>query len=166
MSDALVALGRICKFLTAEELVNTLSITHNAVNGVEAEGTFIWETRAQVIVDNPCPVFSFYPLSAADPSLKEHKPAETPSTQHHKRKWDFLKRRKVEQDSEVPLLPTRMLAEKAGRHSPAEDEKPFELVDLVLRIPKGSFVAIVGRVGSGKVLPMVVCQMDDISNVS
>jgi ABC-type lipoprotein export system ATPase subunit len=31
-----------------------------------------------------------------------------------------------------------------------EDEKPLEL-SLKLRIPKGSFIAIVGPVGSGKV---------------
>ena len=30
------------------------------------------------------------------------------------------------------------------------EEKPFTLDDLSLRIPKGQFVAIVGRVGSGK----------------
>ena len=32
-----------------------------------------------------------------------------------------------------------------------KEEKPFELVDVKLKIPRGSFVAIVGRVGSGKV---------------
>ena len=32
-----------------------------------------------------------------------------------------------------------------------EDEKPFALKDLQLKVPKGAFVAIVGRVGSGKV---------------
>ena len=32
-----------------------------------------------------------------------------------------------------------------------DEDQPFELVDLKLKIPRGSFVAIVGRVGSGKV---------------
>ena len=31
------------------------------------------------------------------------------------------------------------------------DEKPFELKGLDIAVPKGSFVAIVGRVGLGKV---------------
>lgn len=32
-----------------------------------------------------------------------------------------------------------------------QEEKPYELKDLKLKVPKGAFVAIVGRVGSGKV---------------
>lgn len=46
------------------------------------------------------------------------------------------------------------VAEKAGgeeNDAREEEEKPFNLRDLRLRIPRGSFVAIIGRVGSGKV---------------
>jgi ATP-binding cassette subfamily C (CFTR/MRP) protein 1 len=32
-----------------------------------------------------------------------------------------------------------------------EEEKPFELKNLNLKVAKGSFIGIVGRVGSGKV---------------
>ncbi|KAJ6470798.1 P-loop containing nucleoside triphosphate hydrolase protein, partial [Mycena vitilis] len=35
--------------------------------------------------------------------------------------------------------------------TPREEEKPFELTNLRFDVPKGSFVAIVGKVGSGKV---------------
>lgn len=49
----LVALGRISKFLTAEELAESLFIDHKAMNGVEVEGAFTWETTAKVVIDIP-----------------------------------------------------------------------------------------------------------------
>ena len=60
----------------------------------------------------------------------------------------------------APVLP--MIAE-GGRSDDANekdvdnraDEKPFELNNLKLKVPKGAFVAIVGRVGSGKVISIV-----------
>ena len=53
LSDVLVALGRISKFLTAEELAESLFIDHKAMNGVEVEGAFTWETTAKVVIDIP-----------------------------------------------------------------------------------------------------------------
>jgi hypothetical protein len=44
LSDVVVALGRISDFLSAEELVESLLIDYGAKNGVEAEGSFTWET--------------------------------------------------------------------------------------------------------------------------
>ena len=41
-----------------------------------------------------------------------------------------------------------------------DEDKPFELADLKLRIHKGSFVAIVGRVGSGKVSFILLLEHD------
>ncbi|KAJ7827865.1 multidrug resistance-associated ABC transporter [Mycena olivaceomarginata] len=38
----------------------------------------------------------------------------------------------------------------SGATTPREEEKPFELRDLKFSVPKGVFVAIVGKVGSGK----------------
>ena len=55
---------------------------------------------------------------------------------------------------ELPLLPVRTAEDKEvdeETESNSESEKPFELTDITFRVPKGSFVAIVGRVGSGKV---------------
>lgn len=43
--------------------------------------------------------------------------------------------------------------ETSGATSSEADRQPFELKDLRLSIPRGAFVAIVGRVGSGKVIP-------------
>jgi hypothetical protein len=48
LTDVLIALRRISKFLTAEELGETLFIDPETKNGVEAEGTFIWEVSRKV----------------------------------------------------------------------------------------------------------------------
>ena len=47
-----------------------------------------------------------------------------------------------------PLLPATTHTKEAS--VAGEEEKPFELRGMKLKIPKGAFVAIVGRVGSGK----------------
>ncbi|RPD56133.1 multidrug resistance-associated ABC transporter [Lentinus tigrinus ALCF2SS1-7] len=46
-------------------------------------------------------------------------------------------------------LPTTAPPEEQEKEK-APEEKPFELKNLRLKVPKGAFVAIVGRVGSGK----------------
>jgi ABC-type polysaccharide/polyol phosphate transport system ATPase subunit len=67
---------------------------------------------------------------------------------------------------EVPLLPIRTSEEKKTNDADDEDihdeERPFELKDIVLRVPRGSFVAVVGRVGSGKVIPTVLLSATNV----
>ena len=41
--------------------------------------------------------------------------------------------------------------DKGATTPAAQEEKPFELNNLKIKVEKGAFVAIVGRVGSGKV---------------
>ena len=80
-----------------------------------------------------------------DESPKEPSPSR-------QRWWKNLRRGKPVE--ELPLLPVRTAEDKEANEeleSNPESEKPFELTDIALRVPKGSFVAIVGRVGSGKV---------------
>jgi ATP-binding cassette, subfamily C (CFTR/MRP), member 1 len=63
-----------------------------------------------------------------------------------KAKQQEKKANKKKRDSVLPTTATTDSEKKADA-----PEKPFELKGLNLKIPKGSFVAIVGRVGSGKV---------------
>jgi ABC-type polysaccharide/polyol phosphate transport system ATPase subunit len=70
----------------------------------------------------------------------------SPSRQHW---WKYFSKRKAVEA--LPLLPVKTAEDNEERESNPESEKPFELTDIALQVPKGSFVAIVGRVGSGKV---------------
>lgn len=127
MAEAAVALGRISKFLVAEELVEDTLIDYSGSNAINVDGDFIWE-------------------AADKPTEKSADADADPSTT--KKKSD-----KEANDSDV--LPTTSIGEKEDSTKEPElkeDEQPFEFKDLKLTVPKGSFVALVGRVGSGKVL--------------
>jgi ATP-binding cassette, subfamily C (CFTR/MRP), member 1 len=56
-----------------------------------------------------------------------------------------------------PTLPT--IADDGGSLVKEAVEKPFELKNLNLKVPKGSFIAIVGRIGCGKVWAVAVSKL-------
>ncbi|KAF9019789.1 multidrug resistance-associated ABC transporter [Hymenopellis radicata] len=129
LSDAMVAFGRISTFLTAEELANAYSIEEESKHAVRVDGNFTWESAGP----------SQGPKFERSVTAKANKPRAA-------------KGAKAKKDE---VLPTTTGAgndseEKSKDDETSLEEKPFELRDLHLAVPKGSFVAIVGRVGSGK----------------
>lgn len=130
LADGAVALNRISAFLTAEELAEPYAIDNEQNIAVDIDGTFTWENSVK--------------LTDSGHATKAKNGGQTTArgTKHERTK------RTAE-----PVLPTMMVDVKSGGVMDTEifDEKPFELKNLRLKIPKGSFVAIVGRVGSGKV---------------
>ena len=136
VSDALVALGRIGDFLTADELEDPYEVDDSAENkwALRVDGSFTWET-----VGKPVAGKFGHPGPAGKLAGAGGKPG-------HEKKQKRAKGRKSE-----PILPTT--APSVGPSTTEDknkDEKPFALENMSLRIPKGSFIAIVGRVGSGK----------------
>ncbi|KAJ7172563.1 multidrug resistance-associated ABC transporter [Mycena filopes] len=125
LSDALVAFKRIGSFLTAEELPDPYPIDTDRKNAVDLDASFTWETAGKVEA-------KFGPGAGGKAAKKAANAA---------------KRKSKGQKGEV--LP---VSEKGtpGTVTPAEEEKPFELKNLKFSVPKGSFIAIVGKVGSGK----------------
>jgi ATP-binding cassette subfamily C (CFTR/MRP) protein 1 len=130
----MVALGRIGAFLTAEELDEPYKIKDDVKMAVEVDGDFAWETVLSVTGKGAESKFA---------ALGAGKGAAGGGTN----RWSKRKSN---------LLPTTADV-KPGDEKPKEKEKdeeekkPFELKNLQFRVPKGAFVAIVGRVGSGKV---------------
>ncbi|KIM72411.1 hypothetical protein PILCRDRAFT_16141 [Piloderma croceum F 1598] len=122
-SDATVALRRISKFLTAEELSEPYTIDYERKTAVEVDGDLTWETAGN-------------PVDAEE----KGKLAKCGLFRGANRK--------------KPMLPTTTQTGEPGAATKEEetkaDEKPFELKILKFKVPKGAFVAIVGRVGSGK----------------
>lgn len=139
VADASVALGRIGSFLTAEELADPYKIDSNNPYAIHVDGDFQWETS--------------YKASTGGPKFKTGKPAANGEKKAEKPKEKGAKRRSFFGKKEPEaVLPTADKKEGDGKKGGAGDEdKPFQLANLKLQIPKGSFVAIVGRVGSGKV---------------
>ncbi|KAJ3481401.1 hypothetical protein NLI96_g7684 [Meripilus lineatus] len=123
-ADGAVALGRIGKFLTAEELAEPYAIRKESDFAIDVNGDFEWET-----VQKP-----------GSQHQKQEKP-ETPASE--KVKPPSSSKGKEEKS---PELPTSVEAAETMEAQPVEkneeEEKPFALKDLRLQIPKGSFVAI------------------------
>ncbi|KAH6909905.1 ATP-dependent bile acid permease [Coprinopsis sp. MPI-PUGE-AT-0042] len=128
LSDALVAIRRIGTFLLAEDLPKPYEISNANELAVNADGDFAWETVG-------APDHG----SGAKKGSKEKKAAK---------KAAAAKKKASKEE-----LPTHMDEKAAGNDASSEkteEEKPFELKNVNLRVARGSFVGIVGRVGSGK----------------
>ncbi|KAI0635122.1 multidrug resistance-associated ABC transporter [Trametes polyzona] len=140
-TDALVALRRISAFLRAEELAVPYVVDPERKFALDVDADFTWEAVRKG--------------DGAAPGSKGAKKAQDAAARQkrgekgEKRRSGLFGRRGR---AEGPVLPTTAAPEKAGQEDEEdkEPEKPFELKNVKLKVPKGSFVAIVGRVGSGK----------------
>ncbi|KAF5360296.1 hypothetical protein D9758_009166 [Tetrapyrgos nigripes] len=128
MSDALVALGRIKSFLAAEELEEPYKIDYDQKVALNVDGDFAWETARKV----------------EESKFSRGADAGKGGEGGHGKKAAGRGGR----GSTSNALPVSR--PNTAETLPKKEEKPFELKGLNLSIPRGSFVAIVGRVGSGK----------------
>ena len=145
LADASVALGRISSFLTAEELAEPYKIDPDSEYAIDVDGSFQWETAYKANIGGPKFDTGKGKHGHAKGNKKERKEdkEEKLTTKPSRRARCF---KKGKRDSVLPTDNKGKADEKKK-----EEEQPFELADLKLRVHKGSFVAIVGRVGSGKV---------------
>ncbi|KAF4607269.1 hypothetical protein EYR38_001330 [Pleurotus pulmonarius] len=129
LSDALVALGRISGFLLAEELPEMYRISYSNKRAISVDADFTWETVAKLSKDMKRDNLEKHDLSA-----------------------------KSEKDGKG-ILPIDVTEIQGSADSGSDlcetKEQPFELTNLSLEIERGAFVSIVGRVGSGKVCPLL-----------
>ncbi|KAF9042985.1 multidrug resistance-associated ABC transporter [Panaeolus papilionaceus] len=147
LSDALVALGRIGTFLTAEDIPDAYPIDTTSPVALQVDADFVWET-----VGAP----------GSEAPGKGGKPGSGPGGKGGAQSKAGGKQggKKSKKDSVLPSNKDD-IKEKEGEEKDKEQEKPFELKDLKFVVPRGSFVGIVGRVGSGKssVLQALVGEM-------
>ncbi|KAI0826665.1 multidrug resistance-associated ABC transporter [Trametes gibbosa] len=152
-TDALVALRRISAFLRAEELAVPYAVAPESKFALDVDADFTWEAVRKN--DNAAGMRGVGRAQAkADAhAAKRDKAAKGEEAKTEKRGSGVLGRKRAKKE---PVLPTTADAgENADNADGKEKEKdteeePFVLKDVKLKIPKGSFVAIVGRVGSGK----------------
>jgi ATP-binding cassette subfamily C (CFTR/MRP) protein 1 len=121
VSEAYIAATRISAFLGAEELQDPYLIDRASANAVDIDADFTWEVTAK----------------AADTDDKK-KPKAT--------KAEKAAGRKAKKDK-ASILPT---TKPEGEDVEKNDEAPFELKNVKFTVRKGDFVAIIGRIGSGK----------------
>jgi ATP-binding cassette, subfamily C (CFTR/MRP), member 1 len=141
LADVLISLARISKFLTAEELDEPYKVEDAAEWGVEAEGEFQWETARREKGEEE----GGHKRSWRHRHLHLHL-----HLRHgHKCKNEIFRSGELaEAMAPASAASEESLEMEKEKH---EEEKPFGLRNVSVRIPRGAFVAVVGRVGSGKV---------------
>ncbi|KAJ6465868.1 multidrug resistance-associated ABC transporter [Mycena sanguinolenta] len=131
LSDAIVAFGRIGKFLTAEELPDPYLIEPERKNAVEVDASFAWETAGKLEGGK---------FAIGGKGKGKSKGPKGAGPDKGKKGGELLPT--SEKNTPAPSGTVTPM--------PREEEKPFELTNLKFSVPKGAFVAIVGKVGSGK----------------
>ncbi|KAJ7580556.1 multidrug resistance-associated ABC transporter [Mycena floridula] len=153
LADSFVAMGRISKFLTAEELEDHYTLDTDAKLAISViDGDFTWETAGK-------PVEPALQEEQEDPwrkalKKKEDKARIKKEKQEEKKEKARVKKEKRDQKKagkENVLPVTNEKAVEAGPETvDPEPEKPFVFTNLNLSIQRGAFIGIVGTVASGK----------------
>jgi hypothetical protein len=151
LSDAIVALGRISGFLTAEELPEPHKIEYGRAAAVEVDGDFTWETVPSTVMQAAHGKKSG---AGGKDGAKGRRKANGKEKSKKGTKKDILptSTQDTTSDDESKDEGEETKDSKMKDEPETEDEKPFELNKLRMIVPKGAFVGIVGRVGSGKVM--------------
>ena|ERR1700761_3121092 len=144
-SDAVVALGRISKFLVAEELQEPFQVDENSKWDVEVKGgNFEWET---IVPEDPA--IARMGMGGGRGG-KGGKGSGGKKGKKNRSKSVLPTHSAGASTTTVGAASTTTATTAVERAPPQEPEAPFALKDIELKIPKGSFIAFVGRVGSGK----------------
>ncbi|KAK7691491.1 hypothetical protein QCA50_004890 [Cerrena zonata] len=138
-SDAVVALGRISKLLLAEELAVPYSIDSESKFAVDVDADFCWETTYKSASGGS-------KFAVGKTAAKDVKKPPPKDQKRNSKRGSWLRRN----EKTGPVLPISGNEEKDKPAEEKEEDKPFALQSMKLQIPRGSFVAVVGRVGSGK----------------
>ncbi|KAF9002584.1 multidrug resistance-associated ABC transporter [Cyathus striatus] len=133
-TDSIVAIRRIKTFLLAEELEEPYRLDFRHEAAVDVVGSFVWDVAS---------------------GINEEKKARNDP---EKKKEMKEKKAKKVKDNEPPALP--VVASSDPPVDTEEKKDPFELKNVKLTIPKGSFVAIVGR---SSLLQAIIGEMRRVS---
>jgi ATP-binding cassette, subfamily C (CFTR/MRP), member 1 len=149
-ADAYVALGRIGAFLTAEELREPYTVEDGSKWAVRVDGDFAWEKGGLEAEKGGA-------RKAGGRGGRGGKAGGGRGGGGRPKKGEKNSKASRRKASQGAVLPTTRAEGgapaqegQAGGAEEGKEEKPFELRGMRLKIPQGAFVAIVGRVGSGK----------------
>lgn len=130
-ADAVVSLGRVSEFLVAEELAPPYPIDPSLKHAIEVDADFTWE------VSDPAKAKG----DDNGPKIGKSTKRERPKKRTEKKPQREAKGTPSPQQSEEPSQTGTMITEQA---------EIFTLKNIKMNVLPGQFVAIVGRIGSGK----------------
>ena len=143
-----VALTRVVKFLSADELALTPEGDHDGDKAVVVNGSFTWEADMEEI--------QAIERKAREEAEKTKEQLMAEKMDAGKEKARLAKEKKLKEKEDKrrekaglpPLEEEDIEKGKEGDKENDEDKKqPFMLQNIQFEVPRGSFVAIVGRVG-------------------
>ncbi|KDR79232.1 hypothetical protein GALMADRAFT_243140 [Galerina marginata CBS 339.88] len=140
LTSAMVSYNRLSNFFNSDELDEPYLIDPTQTAAIKVDGDFEWETVIKLDGTKDDKVTD--EKEDLQKELEKMKEARM-----RKKKEKQSQQQQQEGAGEPGTLPTSTPNEKVPETT---EEKPFALKDLHLDVPKGSFVAIVGRVGTGK----------------
>ena len=143
IGPVMVATRRIQTFLTADELEKPYDVDLQLTNAIEVNGDFTWESLKGIEREEDD--------EELDPirkqlKAKEKKEKEKKEKERLKKEAKEKKKAKKGKGEVLPVSDEKKVDEEE------EEDPPFKLVNLTMNVPRGSFIGIIGRVGSGKVL--------------
>ncbi|KAF5360312.1 hypothetical protein D9758_009126 [Tetrapyrgos nigripes] len=141
MTEMIVAVKRISSFLTAEDQPDPYLIDEQAKNAIVVDGDFSWDAVTGL-------------GASTQEEDKEKKEAEEGKGKGSTKKKKDKNMDKGNADSVLPVTTPEEKEikeeEKPAASIHSSQEEPFKMQNLSLAVPRNAFVAIVGRVGSGK----------------
>ncbi|KAJ4474268.1 multidrug resistance-associated ABC transporter [Lentinula aciculospora] len=144
LSDFLVAMGRIGKFLKAEELAEPYTIDFERKHAVEVDGDFSWETAGKIAEPK------FERGGKHGHVIKDQVDVAGGKSEKDTKSFKSISKSNGNESLPITVKDVRKAKQDTDDATTKEEEEPFALKNLKFNIPKGSFVAIVGTVGSGK----------------
>ncbi|KAF8884414.1 multidrug resistance-associated ABC transporter [Gymnopilus junonius] len=149
IAGSVVSFNRLCEFLNAEEIGEPYTIEPNQDLALKVDGDFEWENVAKLEEGEKTSNSPDKEDALQKESEKMKEQAEKKETQGQQpqqpqkpsSKWWKRRKEATEPENTLPFA------------NPDGNEKtlpPFSLKEFHMDIPKGAFIAIVGRVGSGK----------------
>ena len=153
-------MGRISTFLASEDLPEPYPVDYKSPAAVQVDGDFVWETVYDAVTKEKAGNQGFGTPGAGGIGGRRGGKGDGLGDKENGRGNKGNKGRKSAKKgkTEGDVLPTTiadlgkdeaMLGEEKDKDEGAEH--PFELNNLKFVIPQGAFVAIIGRVGCGKV---------------
>jgi hypothetical protein len=163
-SDAWVSLGRVGAFLTAEELPPPYPVDKSSKYAINCDGDFTWEVsdpaKADGGADKKGKGGPGGPKGKGKDKSKDGKKDKTADKKDKKDKKDKNadKKEKSKKNGEPSKDPAGSGSGTAtatgtideGGDDDVEESGVFHLNNLKIKVPKGQFVALVGKIGSGK----------------
>jgi ATP-binding cassette, subfamily C (CFTR/MRP), member 1 len=138
-ADALVAMQRIGKFLSAEEAPRGYEIDQAAEDALRVDADFAWEVTAKAAGDKFAGAGGRGGRGGARGGRGGGRGAKSDGG-----RGGFFSRKK----KDAPKTTSEEDKEKDKEKE--KEDPPFAMSNVRLQVPRGGFVAVVGKIGSGK----------------